>query len=167
MRNLKTIFAILFYIFYYSLHAQDKEILKQGFATFKIIETIKNGRDLTPIELNFNAILVLYKYDDTTLYLSYNRVLADTQSYGRIFSIIKDDFAKNENALNNASYQFQWNYKNSFDTKEGTARVKLFLIYENQRTYFVCTILHDNKDVFIFRGIMKGNLSALESNLKK
>lgn len=168
MKNLKTVCTILICILYSTLNAQDKKDEQQDIATFAINDARDNGSDITPQALEENASLVLYKLGDSSeILLSNFWEKSKSQSFGRIYSIVKEEFPETETEFKAELYHFQWSYTNTYDDKEGTAKVKLFVAYKLQGTYFEITILPENLDVLVYKGIMIGDLTALESNIKK
>lgn len=168
MKNLKTTFVILISTVYSTINAQEKNETGEAFATFEIKDARDNGEDITPEANEDNAKLVLYKSSDgNEIMLSNYWGNSNSQSFGRIYSITLESFPETEKELKHDLYEFQWSYSNSYDDKKGTAKIKLFVIYKPQGIYFECTILPENLDVLVYKGRMEGDLTALESNIKK
>ena len=168
MKNLKIVFTIIICVLYSSINAQEKSESQEAFATFEINDARDNGDDITPEALEENAKLVLYKStNEKEIMLSNYWGKSKSQSFGRIYSITKEENAATETEYGYALYNFQWSYSNSYDEKKGTAKIRLFVIYKPQGIYFECTVLPENLDVLIYKGRMAGNLSALEINIKK
>ena len=168
MRNLKIVFTIIICVLYSSINAQEKSESQEAFATFEINDARDNGDDITPEALEENAKLVLYKStNEKEIMLSNYWGKSNSQSFGRIYSITKEENAATETEYGYALYNFQWSYYNSYDNKKGTAKIRLFVIYKPQGIYFECTVLPENLDELIYKGRMEGNLAALESSIKK
>lgn len=168
MKNLKTVCTILICILYSTINAQDKKDEQQDIATFEISDARDNGNDITPQALEENAVLVLYKLGDSNeILLSNFWEKSKSQSFGQIYSIVKKEFSETETEFKGELYNFQWSYTNTYDNKKGTAKVKLLVVYKPQGTYFEFTILPENLDVLLYKGIMSGDLTALESIIKK
>ena len=168
MRNLKIVFTIIICVLYSSINAQEKSESQEAFATFEINDARDNGDDITPEALEENAKLVLYKStNEKEIMLSNYWGKSNSQSFGRIYSITKEENAATETEYGYALYNFQWSYSNSYDNKKGTAKIRLFVIYKPQGIYFECTVLPENLDELIYKGRMEGNLAALESSIKK
>jgi hypothetical protein len=168
MKNLKTTFAILICVFYSTINAQEKKASQKAFATFEINDARDNGDDITPEAFEDKAQLVLYKSNDgKEILLSNYWEKSNSQSYGRIYSIEKEEFPETEKELKHGLYQFQWSYTNTYDDKEGTAKIRLFVVYKPQGIYFECTILPENLDELVYKGTMKGDLSLLVNSIKK
>lgn len=168
MKNLKTVCTILICVLYSTLNAQDKKDEQRDIATFAINDARDNGSDITPQALEENASLVLYKLGDSSeILLSNFWEKSKSQSFGRIYSIVKEEFPETETEFKAELYHFQWSYTNTYDDKKGTAKIKLFVVYKPNGTYFEITILPENLDVLVYKGIMSGDLTALESNIKK
>lgn len=168
MKNLKTVCTILICILYSSINAQDKKDKQKDIATFEINDARDNGSDITPQALEENASLVLYKLGDSSeILLSNFWEKSNSQSFGRIYSVVKKDFPETEKEYKGELYHFQWSYINSYDDKRGTAMVRLLVIYKPQGNYFEFTIQPENLDVFVYKGSMEGDLAALESHIDK
>ena len=168
MRNLKIVLTIIICVLYSSINAQEKSESQEAFATFEINDARDNGDDITPEALEENAKLVLYKStNEKEIMLSNYWGKSNSQSFGRIYSITKEENAATETEYGYALYNFQWSYSNSYDNKKGTAKIRLFVIYKPQGIYFECTVLPENLDELIYKGRMEGNLAALESSIKK
>lgn len=168
MKNLNTTFAILITVFYSTINAQENIASKEAFATFEINDARNNGNDITPEALEGNAQLVLYKSTDgKEILLSNYWEKSNSQSYGRIYAIEKEEFPETEKELKYDLYQFQWSYTNSYDDKKGTAKIRLFVVYKPQGIYFECTVLPENLDEFVYKGTMRGDLSLLVNSIKK
>lgn len=168
MKNLKTTFAILISVFYSTINAQEKKESQEAFATFEINDLRRNGYDITPQALENNAQLVFYKSNDgKEILLSNYWEKSNSQSYGRIYSITKEEYPETEKELKYDLYQFQWSYNNTYDEKRGTAKIKLFLVYKPQGTYYEYTMQSENLDMSVYKGVMKGDLTALDNCIKK
>lgn len=168
MKNVKTTFTILISIFYSTVNAQENIASKEAFATFEINDARNNGDDITPEVLEGNAQLVLYKsINGQEILLSNYWEKSNSQSWGRIYSVVKEEYPETENELKHGLYQFRWSYSNTYDDKEGTAKIRLFLIYKPQGTYYECTIESEDLDVSVYKGTMKGDLSLLDNSIKK
>lgn len=168
MKNLKLVFTIIICVLYSGINAQETTESPQAFATFEINDARNNGDDITPDALDEEAKLVLYKtLDGKEIMFSNYRTKSQSQSYGRIYSITKEEKAATETEYGYALYNFKWSYKNSYDDKEGTAKIRLLLVYKSQGVYFECAILPENLDVLLYKGRMEGDLVALENSIEK
>ena len=168
MKNFKTILTAIICVCYTMINAQEKNESQEAFATFEISDARDNGNDITPEALEEKAILVLYKsIDGKEIMLSNYWEKSNSQSFGKIYSVIKEENPATETNYGYALYNFQWSYNTSYDDKEGTAKIKLLIVYKPQGIYFEFTLLPENLDVLVYKGIMKGNLKVLDDNIKK
>ena len=167
MKNLKIICTILICALYSGINAQEKKPSQEAFATFEINDARDNGDDITPEVFEEEAKLILYKSNDgTEIMFSNYWEKSNSQSFGRIYAITREAFPETEKELKHELYQFQWSYINSYDDKKGTAKIRLFLIYKPQGIYFECTVQPENLDVLVYKGLMTGDLTALEKSVK-
>jgi hypothetical protein len=168
MTNFKTICTIVICVLHFAINAQEKKAAHEVFATFEISDARDNGNDITPGIIENNARLVLYKsFDNQEIMLANYWEKSNSQSFGRIYSIIREAFPETEKELKHELYHFQWSYINSYDDKKGTAKISLLVIYKPQGIYYECTILPENLDVLVYKGLMTGDLKALENSIKK
>jgi hypothetical protein len=168
MKNLKVIYTIIICVLYSSINAQEKSESQEAFAIFEINDARDNGDDITPDAIEESAKLVLYKsVNGKNILFSNYWAKSNSQSFGRIYSITKEEKAANEKEYRHALYNFQWSYNNSYDDKKGTAKIELFIIYKPQGVYFECTVIQENLNVVVYKGRMEGDLAALESSAKK
>ena len=168
MKNLKTILTIIFCVCYTVINAQSKDKEQEDYATFYIKDARENESDITPYAIEENAYLVLYKSNDgEEIMLSNYWEKSNSQSFGRIYSITKEGKPETTSEYKYDLYNFQWSYSNSYDDKKGTAKIRLYLVYKTQGTYFEFTVLPENLDVLVYKGIMKGDLKVLDAKIYK
>lgn len=170
MKKLKTAFTVLLCLIYSTINAQEKDakLKLKEVANFEIRDSRNNGTDITPQMLESNMHLVLYKDSEINeIYFSNRSAKSDSQSYGRIYSITKEETPEDEKFYKCVLYQFRWSYINTYDEKEGTAKVELFVTYKPQGVYYELTILPENLDILVYKGLMTGDLAELDSNIKK
>ncbi|HSD07665.1 hypothetical protein [Flavobacterium sp.] len=174
MKNLKIIYTILFSLLYTVINAQEKSLENENdtkqylVALFKTRDAKSNGEDITPEILKANQSLQFYKSSDSDEILFSNFwKKTNSQSYGYIYSIVKEENPDKEEENKSELYKFQWSYCNSYDNKKGTAEVTLLLVYKPRGTYFEITILPENLDELIYKGEMYGDLLPLDYNIKK
>lgn len=163
MKTLNIVFAIIIGAFCASINAQEIETI----AIFEVMDGRDNGSDITPQMLEANAFLVLYLSKDKKNVMFANVwEKNDSQSFGTIYAIAKEEFPETDKEYRGVLLNFNWSYNNSYDDKSGTAKVKLLVIYKTRGTYFELTIVPENLDKLVYKGEMKGDLSFLDSYLK-
>ncbi|HSD07664.1 hypothetical protein [Flavobacterium sp.] len=170
IKKLKTAFTVLLCLIYTIINAQEKEpkLKLKEVANFEIRDGRSNGTDITPKILENNMHLVLCEYPEINeIYLFNTSEKSDSKSYGRIYSVTKEETPEDENFYKCQLYQFRWSYINTYDKKEGTAKVEIFVTYKPQGVYYELTILPENLNVLVYKGLMTGDLSELDSNIKK
>jgi hypothetical protein len=167
MKNLKFVCAIIICVLHTAIKAQDKTDQQVSFATFEIYDARENGNDITPDIIEQKAKLVLYKSNDSTEIMFSNFwEKADSQSFGRIYAITKEENAATDKLYGNVLYNFQWSYINTYDDKEGTAKIRLLIVYKPEGVYFQCTIIPENLKELVYKGRMEGSLEKLQSTSK-
>ncbi|QQS29998.1 MAG: hypothetical protein IPM47_03335 [Sphingobacteriales bacterium] len=135
-----------------SLFAQQ-----ETYSRFIISDARINDYDYTERYVGSGGYIVFYEVDGE-LFMA--NVLEDenTQSYGRLFSMnireIKETYENYEAEV----YTFKWSYINDYDTKRGTASVRLTKVYKPVGVAFICVIVPENLDVLEYRGYMEGSI---------
>jgi hypothetical protein len=163
MKKLKTIGAILFSLYYSSLNAQYKKKDSQVIATINIKEAIIDGSDYTSEALKDKADLVFYlPKEGKEIMLSNYWKKSNTQSFGRIYSIVKEDLLCTE--FKTERYHFQWDYTNTYDTIKGVASVKLLVIHKPEGNYFDFTIFTEALEVLLYYGFSQEDLAELSKS---
>ena len=167
MKNLKFVCAIIICVLHTAIKAQDKTDQQVSFATFEIYDARENGNDITPDIIEQKAKLVLYKSNDSKEIMFSNFwEKADSQSFGRIYAITKEENAATDKLYGNVLYNFQWSYINTYDDKEGTAKIRLLIVYKPEGVYFQCTIIPENLKELVYKGRMEGSLEKLQGTSK-
>lgn len=164
MKTIKKIFLTIIWIISATISAQETyEIAK-----FEVLYGQDSGIDITTQMLEANAYLVFYFSDDKEKILFANFwEKSESQSYGEIYSIVKEEFPETEKEFKNELFRFNWDYQNSYDDITGTAKVKLWIVYKPKGTYFEITIIPENLDVLVYKGKMQGDISILKNYIKK
>lgn len=168
MKIFKTLFVILIGLYSSVANAQTEEpkAKHHTIATFEIKDARYNGDNITNQALKDNATLIFYTSSEIKSIL-FSNYWGKSQSYGDIYSITKSENPDKEEENKSEIYSFYWSYKNSYDAREGTAKVKILVVYKPQGTYFEITILPENLDEIVYKGRMEGDLAILEWDSKR
>lgn len=170
MKNLNLIYYIFICSLSSTINAQDKDRynLQYTFAKFEIRDGRKNGDDITPILLQEKACLLMYKTSDSEqIMLSNFWEESNSQSYGPIYFISKEENPNKEGNYKNDLFHFYWSYINTYDKKEGTAMVNLLIVQKPLGNYFELTILPENLDKLEYQGKLMSDYLVLDFNMKK
>ena len=137
------------------LFAQQQEIL----AKFIITDATLNGVDVTPTLLSNNAYTVFYtRGNDGLVYMANVWAKSNSQSYGPMYSINKENIKETYETYEADIFNFNWLYINNYDNKKGTAKVQLIKIYKPQGVAFTVTIIPENLDIMVYKGYMEGSV---------
>lgn len=132
-------------------------------ARFIISDARLNKVDITQSVLEAKAFLVLFREKGSnTIYMSNVWPAKNTQSYGNIYNVETSQQAETSDQYKNETISFNWSYANSFDRKEGTATVKLQLVYKPVGTAFTMTMVTENLDMYTYKGYVRGSLNLLQ-----
>lgn len=168
MKNFKRICAIMICSIYTTMSAQYSKENKNVIGDFSIMDARDNGEDLTSEMIKDNGKLVFYKTEyDNQIMLSNFWEISQSQSYGSIFCITKEETPESSENYKRIDYTFNWNYANSYDDVKGVAECKLRLLYKPQGIYFRLDILPKNLEPLIYRGELKGELTEIDSFIEK
>lgn len=122
-----------------------------------------NKVDVTQSFLEGKAFIVLFREKGgSTIYMSNVWPAKNTQSYGNIYNVETSQKGETSDQYKNETLSFNWSYANSFDKKEGTATVKLQLVYKPVGTAFTMTMVTENLDMQVYKGYVRGTLNLLQ-----
>lgn len=168
MKNIKIIGAILLCSIYTSMNAQYIKENHDVLSVFKILDSRDNGTDLTSETIEGNQQLIFYKTkENNQIMLSNFWEKSQSQSYGSIFCITKEETPESSENYKRIDYTFNWNYANSYDDVKGVAECKLRLLYKPQGIYFKLDILPEDLEPLVYRGELEGELTEIDSFIKK
>jgi hypothetical protein len=127
-------------------------------AKFVITDSKINGIDVTEAYVDAGGYIAFYTSGDENLYMTNIMSKRNTQSYGRLYSTQHKSLNETYQTYKADIFYFRWHYINSYDTKTGTATVKLIKIYKPQGVTFECFIVAENLDVMVYKGFMEGTV---------
>lgn len=146
-------FQILFFVFPFLVFSQQKTLAK-----FIITDASLNKNDVTETYLDAGGYIVFYTNDEGNLYMANVMSERDTQSFGRLYSSEHSELKETYDKYEADIFYFNWSYKNDYDSKRGTAKVKLVKIYKPQGIIFSCIIIPENLDILEYKGYMEGSV---------
>ena len=146
-------FQILFFVFPFLVFSQQKTLAK-----FIITDASLNKNDVTETYLDAGGYIVFYTNDEGNLYMANVMSKRDTQSFGRLYSSEHSELKETYDKYEADIFYFNWSYKNDYDSKRGTAKVKLVKIYKPQGIIFSCIIIPENLDILEYKGYMEGSV---------
>ncbi len=168
MKNIKRFCAIVFSLIYTSMSAQYSKEDSNTIAVFKLMDARDNGDDLTLEALKDNSQLFLYKTkEDNQIMLSNFWEKSQSQSYGLVFCITKQETPESLENYKRTDYTFNWKYNNTYDDVKGVAECKLLLVNKPQGIYFRLEILPEDLEPLLYRGEFKGDLSEMDLFIEK
>lgn len=154
MKNIFTIILLLI-----SLLAKSQSNERKILAKFIITDATLNGKDVTPILLNAGAYTTFYTIgNDGVIYMANVWPNSNSQSYGPMYSLEGETKEETYETYEASFFYFNWRYHNTYDGKEGTARVQLIKIYKKQGITFSMKIIPENLDITIYKGYMEGSV---------
>ncbi|MBS0647537.1 MAG: hypothetical protein JSR97_13250 [Verrucomicrobia bacterium] len=140
---------------------QQQKIL----AKFIITDATINNEDVTETYLDAGGYIAFYISEGGNFCMTNimsNRY--NSQSYGLLYSAQTKSLNETYKNYKADFFYYKWRYINTYDSKKGTATVKLIKVYKPQGVTFVCTIIPENLDVLVYKGYMEGTLDFSEYN---
>ena len=161
MINVDSVCAAISNDFNFICFAQEKQTTE--IARFIISDARVNKVDVTETYLANRAYIVLYRMKgDNTVYMATVMATKDSQSYGNIYAVKTTHEAETAEHYKNETIRFNWSYANSYDSKEGTARITLGLVYKPVGTAFTLTMVTEDLDMNVYKGYVRGSLNLLQ-----
>lgn len=128
-------------------------------ATFIIQDARVNKTDVTPFYLKAGGYIVFYENKFGQLCMANVMSNRNTQSFGRLYSVQHENIPETSTKYQADIFDFRWSYVNNYDSKEGTARVRLVKIFKPAGIAFECTIIPENLDLLEYKGYMQGSVN--------
>lgn len=164
MKNLRYVYATIICAIYSSMSAQYKIENKNVIAEFKVMDARDNGEDISPQMIPDNGRLIIYKSElNNQIMLSNFWEKSQSQSYGPIKYISKEQTPESKDAYGTEELTFNWEYTNTYDEIKGIAKIKIFIKYKPQGKYFELTIIPEDLTQLVYKGEMNGNMKELDS----
>ena len=134
---------------------------KQNPVKFNILEAKLNNVDATDWYLKAGAYTVFYISDDGSFCMANVCPNENSQSYGPISMWEEQVIPETENSWEANIFSFRWSYRNSYDTKTGSAMCQLVKIYKPNAVIYELKIVTESMDTLLFKGYMDGSVDKL------
>lgn len=132
-------------------------------ARLAIADARLNKIDVTPQYTSGKAYLVFYRIKGTDgLYFANVFSGKNTQSYGLVYDLESKTIQEPTQNYKSDVISFKWSYVNDYDKKEGTATVRLALIYKPVGVAYTLTMVPENLDMLVYKGYVDGSLNLVE-----
>lgn len=149
----QSFFILLFSVL--SLQAFCQELEREIIANFIITEGADDGEIVTPMLLDAGAHIILYKKNGSDLvYMANVWENANSQSYGRIDEIETERIEETQVNHLMDFYSFNWNYVNTYDSRSGTAKVQMKLVYRPEKIDFLMKVTPEGQGALDYFGYM-------------
>ena len=123
--------------FSYAQESNKEDKNQYTFAELEIKDARINDIDFTEEFTNNKNRLYFYKIISANqIYFSNYFEELDSQSYGRIYNVVKEHFNETDETYEKDIYKFKWSYANTYNDVEGTAEIILSLEYKENGIYF-------------------------------
>jgi hypothetical protein len=122
-----------------------------------ILDAKQNGSNISEWYLKRNQYLSIYTNKNELGFANVSST-NNEQSYGGIFGLEVEDTAETDSTYKGKDIHFSWKYKNNYDSKEGTAKMNISLVYKPQGTVFYCHMMLENLDLYEYTGYLEGGL---------
>lgn len=149
--------------FSYAQEFDKKDKNQYSFAELEIKDIRINDIDYTEEFTNKKDKLYFYKIiTSNQIYFTNYLEAVDSQSYGRIYNIVREHFDETDDTYEKDIYKFKWSYANTYNDVKGTADIILSLEYKYNGIYFELIMNQDDLDVNKYKGEFKGSVSFFE-----
>lgn len=126
-------------------------------ARFYITHASHNGQDITEWAISRKTYTVFYTIEDEP-YIANVSGVNDEQSWGRIWGLKNETREETSTNYKADIFYFNWNYSNSYDSKNGTCKVQFFKIYKPQGIVSMLKLVTESLDVTEYIGYMDGSI---------
>jgi hypothetical protein len=138
----------------FSVKAQDE--------SFKmiILDAKANGNNISDWYLERGQFLKMYSNGEGQVSFANASPSNNEQSYGEIFGFESEDTPETDSTYQGKDLYFSWKYKNTYNNDEGTAKVKIVLVFKPQGVVFHCNMMLENLDIYEYTGYLEGTLDT-------
>lgn len=126
-------------------------------AKFYVTHAILNGNDITEWAVKSKVFTVFYT-DNKQFYMANYAEKDNTQSWGKIWGLHNQTKPETSSNYKTDIFYFNWDYKNSYDSKTGTCKAQLLKIYKPQGVVSVLKLITETLDVTEYTGYMEGTI---------
>jgi hypothetical protein len=123
-----------------------------------ILDAKINGVGMSEWYLERKQFLAIYTNSDGEICFANVSQSNDEQSYGETFDFEVEETAETDSTYQGKDLLFSWKYSNTYDSKEGTAKIKINLIFKPQGVVFHCNMMLENLEVCEYTGYVEGTL---------
>lgn len=149
--------------FSYAQKSDTNDKNQYTFAELEIKDARINDIDYTEEFTNNKNKLFFYKIiASNQIYFSNHFEVIDSQSYGRIYNVVREHINETDDSYEKDIYKFKWSYANTYDDVKGTADIILSLEYKQNGIFFELIMNQDNLDVNKYKGEFRGSVSFFE-----
>lgn len=134
------------------LAQQQKEI-----ARFHVTHATNNGNDITEWAVEKKLFTVFYTIENEP-YIANVSGFDGEQSWGRIWGFKNETKKETSTNYKTDIFHFNWNYSNSYDSKNGTCKVQFLKIYKPQGVVSMLKLVTESLDVIEYMGYMDGSI---------
>lgn len=128
-------------------------------AKFTVQSAQRNHVDQTLFYTSNNSYFVFYITADKQVYFGSIVSKTNQQSYGAISELTRTSAPETQSSYASDTFNFKWNYSNSYDNHQGTANVKLVKISKPGGVAFELKIIPETLDLLEYKGFMEGSLN--------
>lgn len=125
-----------------------------------ILDAKLSGTNVSDWYLERKQFLTIYTNSDDEVCFANVSAVNDEQSFGEIFGLEVEDTAETDSTYQGKDLIFSWKYNNTYNSKEGTARIRINLIYKPQGVVFHCNMILENLDIIEYTGYVEGTLDT-------
>lgn len=126
-------------------------------ARFYITHASRNGQDITEWAISRKIYTVFYTIGDEP-YIANVSEVDDEQSWGKLWGFKNETREETSTQYKTDIFYFNWNYSNSYDSKNGTCKVQFLKIYKPQGVVSMLKLITESLDVTEYIGYMDGSI---------
>jgi len=157
---MKSIFTLFAFALFSTVTAQQKTAKGKTPDKYIITESKYNGVDQTAYDLDREGFFAFIELEGSVkIHLVNSSEVYDDFSYGPISKIEYSKSVETDEEYGSDTFNFKWNYRNSYDDVNGYATVKFKRVFKPQGTIFQMNIILPNLDLIEYSGYLEGTVN--------
>ena len=154
---MKKISCCSIFIALISFACQAQEAEPEILSVFKVSEAWYGKKNVSARLRRVKAYTMFYKMQkgDTVHYMANVWPKTVSQSFGPMIDVTRKSVPAAAGQRDTDYLYFDWHYLNSYDLKQGVAKVSVEIEYKPSGVFFTVSILPEDRELIVYKGMLE------------